>query len=72
LPPHLTPNFLWLGADRDSQNKGIFQLKIARTGKFVKDKIESKFLSGAAVVGAKDRRSRGADIEVEQEGTSRI
>jgi len=55
------------------QNKGIFQLKIARTGKFVKDKLAAKMYSGASGAGGKlDRRPRGADMDVEHEGTSRI
>jgi hypothetical protein len=55
------------------QNKGIFQLKIARTGKFVKDKIAAKMYSGASGASGKlDRRPRGADMDVEHEGTSKI
>jgi len=55
------------------QNKGIFQLKIARTGKFVKDKLAAKMYSGASGAGGKlDRRPRGADMDVEHEGTSKI
>lgn len=50
-------------------NKGIFQLKLARTGKFVKDKVEAKLLSSS--VGTKvDARPRGMDLEVEHEGQS--
>ena len=55
------------------QNKGIFQLKIARTGKFVKDKLAAKMYSGASGASGKlDRRPRGADMDVEHEGTSKI
>ena len=49
------------------QNKGIFQLKIARTGKFVKDQIEAKLYARA-----KDRRVRGQDLSVESEGQSKL
>jgi hypothetical protein len=51
----------------DPQNKGIFQLKIARTGKFVKDTIEAKLYARA-----NDRRVRGQDVRVEHEGQSKI
>jgi hypothetical protein len=49
------------------QHKGIFQLKVARTGKFVKDMVEAKLYARAS-----DRRVRGADLDVEQEGQSRL
>jgi hypothetical protein len=52
------------------QNRGIFQLKLARTGKFVKDKVEAKLLSASA--GGVDRRPRGMDLEVEHEGQSKL
>lgn len=53
------------------QNRGIFQLKLARTGKYVKDKIEQKAL--AATQGTKlEHRPHGADMEVEHEGQSRL
>jgi hypothetical protein len=61
------------GTAYTSQNKGIFQLKIARTGKFVKDKIAAKVYAGASGASGKlDRRPRGADMDVEHEGTSKI
>ncbi|KAL1409964.1 hypothetical protein Q8F55_003963 [Vanrija albida] len=52
-------------------NRGLFQLKIARTGKLVKDKIEAKLLSSAEKT-KQDRRPRGMDLEVEKEGQSRF
>jgi hypothetical protein len=56
----------------DLQNKGIFQLKIARTGKFVKDKLAAKIYARTHASNNMDRRSRGTDMHVEYEGTSRI
>jgi hypothetical protein len=49
------------------QHRGIFQLKIARTGRFVKDKIEAKMYARS-----NERRMRGADLDVEYEGQSRL
>ncbi|WWD03589.1 hypothetical protein V865_001643 [Kwoniella europaea PYCC6329] len=55
------------------RHKGIFQLKIARTGRYVKDKLSSKVYSAAHSGGNKDQsRSRGADLEVEREGISKM
>ncbi|OCF61231.1 hypothetical protein L486_00877 [Kwoniella mangroviensis CBS 10435] len=55
------------------RHKGIFQLKIARTGRYVKDKFSSKVYSAAHSGGNKDQsRSRGADLEVEREGISKM
>lgn len=53
------------------RNKGIFQLKLARTGKFVKDKVQARVLSttGSANLA---HRPHGADIEVEHEGQSKL
>lgn len=50
----------------DAQHKGIFQLKIVRTGQFVKDKLEAKVRSKNA------ERRRGADLDVEHEGQSAL
>ncbi|EIW72275.1 hypothetical protein TREMEDRAFT_70665 [Tremella mesenterica DSM 1558] len=50
------------------KHKGIFQLKIARTGKLVADKISASVRSS----GDKDSRPRGTDVVVEKEGTSRL
>ncbi|ORY26686.1 hypothetical protein BCR39DRAFT_540429 [Naematelia encephala] len=50
-------------------NKGIFQLKIARTGKFVKDKLEAKLYSSKV---GRQSRGRGQDVEVEHEGQSSL
>ena len=55
-----------LNSDID-QNKGIFQVKIARTGKFMKDRLEAKFLNATT-----KRRQRGADLDVELEGQSSL
>lgn len=53
------------------KNRGIFQLKVARTGKYVKDKLESKVI--AAAQGTKlQHRPHGMDLEVEKEGQSRL
>jgi hypothetical protein len=52
------------------QNKGIFQLKIARTGKLMKDKITEKI--HASTPHGRDKRERGADMDVEVEGQSRL
>ena len=46
------------------QNKGIFQLKIARTSKFVVDKLQAKMSD------KKERRPRGGNLDVEREGQS--
>nr|XP_019044279.1 hypothetical protein I302_07563 [Kwoniella bestiolae CBS 10118]OCF23209.1 hypothetical protein I302_07563 [Kwoniella bestiolae CBS 10118] len=55
------------------RHKGIFQLKIARTGRYVKDKLSSKVYSAAHSGGNKDQsRNRGADTEVEREGISNL
>jgi hypothetical protein len=48
------------------QHKGIFQLKIVRTGQLVKDKIEAKVRASN-----RDRR-RGTDMDVEHEGLSSL
>lgn len=56
----------------DIQNKGIFQLKIARTGKFVADKIAAKVYARRHANNNMDRRPRGSDMHVEHEGTSRL
>jgi hypothetical protein len=42
-------------------------LKIARTGKFVKDKLQAKMYNVAG-----DSRVRRSDVAVEHEGQSRI
>jgi hypothetical protein len=52
-------------------NKGIFQLKIARTGKFVKDKVQARVLSTTGNANLA-QRPHGADIHVEQEGVSKL
>ncbi|ORX40705.1 hypothetical protein BD324DRAFT_647623 [Kockovaella imperatae] len=49
------------------RNKGIFQLKIARTGKYVIDKLQAKAYSKKDI-----RRERGADLNVEHEGQSSL
>ncbi|WWD19525.1 hypothetical protein CI109_103986 [Kwoniella shandongensis] len=54
------------------RHRGIFQLKIARTGRYVKDKIGAKIHSAANSGGGSDGRPRGTDWEVEREGTSKI
>lgn len=55
-------------------NRGIFQLKLARTGKFVKDKLENKVknnkVSGHG--GNLAQRPHGHDVEVEYEGQSSL
>lgn len=52
-------------------NKGIFQLKIARTGKFVKDKVQARVLSTTGNTNLA-QRPHGSDIHVEQEGVSKV
>nr|XP_018261000.1 uncharacterized protein I303_06717 [Kwoniella dejecticola CBS 10117]OBR83158.1 hypothetical protein I303_06717 [Kwoniella dejecticola CBS 10117] len=55
------------------RHKGIFQLKIARTGRYVKDKLSAKVYSAAHSGGNKDQgRARGTDLEVEREGISNL
>ncbi|KIR34026.1 C2 domain-containing protein [Cryptococcus deuterogattii MMRL2647] len=58
------------------QHKGLFQLKIARTGKFVKDKLSAKVYNAAnhgnSGVQEGYGRTRGADLEVEKEGLSKL
>nr|XP_019010216.1 uncharacterized protein I206_04684 [Kwoniella pini CBS 10737]OCF48997.1 hypothetical protein I206_04684 [Kwoniella pini CBS 10737] len=55
------------------RHKGIFQLKIARTGRYMKDKISAKVYSAAHSGGNKDQsRPRGTDLEVEREGISNL
>ncbi|KAK8853111.1 hypothetical protein IAR55_003812 [Kwoniella newhampshirensis] len=54
------------------RHKGIFQLKIARTGRYVKDKIGAKIYTATNGGGGSDARPRGADMEIEREGTSKI
>ena len=49
------------------QNKGVFQLKIARTGKYVVDKLQAKAYSKKDL-----RRQRGTDLDVEYEGQSHL
>ncbi|CAK9786018.1 hypothetical protein CC85DRAFT_285706 [Cutaneotrichosporon oleaginosum] len=51
-------------------NKGIFQLKIARTGKFVKDKVQARVLSTTGT--NLSQRPHGADVHVEKEGVSKL
>lgn len=51
------------------RNRGIFQLKLARTGKYVKDQLETKLLSSS---NGMDRRPHGTDLEVEHEGQSKL
>jgi hypothetical protein len=57
-----------------SQQKGIFQLKVVRTSKFVKDKLQEKILSTKLAVGGDldKRRPRGNDMEIEKEGQSTL
>ncbi|BEJ11357.1 hypothetical protein CspHIS471_0107790 [Cutaneotrichosporon sp. HIS471] len=52
-------------------NKGIFQLKIARTGKFVKDKVQARVLSTTRKTNLA-QRPHGADVHVEEEGVSKL
>lgn len=54
-------------------NRGIFQLKLARTGKFMKDKIGDKVRNNkiAGHVGIASR-PHGHDVEVEHEGQSSL
>ncbi|BEI80276.1 hypothetical protein CcaverHIS002_0108050 [Cutaneotrichosporon cavernicola] len=52
-------------------NKGIFQLKIARTGKFVRDKVQARVLSTTGKTNLA-QRPHGADVHVEEEGVSRV
>ncbi|OCF32225.1 hypothetical protein I316_06139 [Kwoniella heveanensis BCC8398] len=56
------------------RHKGVFQLKIARTGRFVKDKIGAKLYSAAnnGNGNKSDGRYRGSDLAVEKEGISRM
>ncbi|WVR00367.1 hypothetical protein IAU59_007510 [Kwoniella sp. CBS 9459] len=56
------------------RHKGVFQLKIARTGRFVKDKIGAKLYSAANNGNGNkaDGRYRGSDLAVEKEGISRM
>lgn len=56
------------------QNRGIFQLKLARTGKFVKDKLENKVKNSrvAGHGGNLAGRPHGHDVEVEKEGQSSL
>ncbi|WWC91590.1 uncharacterized protein L201_006536 [Kwoniella dendrophila CBS 6074] len=55
------------------RHKGIFQLKIARTGRYVKDKLSAKVYAAAHSGGNKDQsRNRGTDLEVEREGISKM
>jgi hypothetical protein len=53
-----------------AKNRGIFQLKLVRTGKLVKDKAHAKILS--STTGRLDRRSRGMNHEVEHESQSKF
>lgn len=56
------------------QQKGVFQLKIVRTSKFVKDKMQEKLLNAKLSVGGDldKRRPRGDDMEIEKEGQSTL
>ncbi|WVR07786.1 hypothetical protein IAU60_004829 [Kwoniella sp. DSM 27419] len=54
------------------RHKGVFQLKIARTGRFVKDILGAKVHSAANSGGGKDGRPRGSDMTVEKEGISHV
>ncbi|KAL7418323.1 hypothetical protein Q5752_006781 [Cryptotrichosporon argae] len=55
------------------KNRGIFQLKIARTGRFVADKLAAKYHATAGAGSHKlDGRARGGDVEVEHEGQSHM
>ncbi|WVQ84921.1 hypothetical protein IAT38_007084 [Cryptococcus sp. DSM 104549] len=57
------------------RHKGIFQLKIARTGRFMKDKLGAKVhnaTNGRTSGSVGDGRVRGSDLEVEREGLSRL
>lgn len=58
------------------RHKGLFQLKIARTGKFVKDKLSATMHNatnhGSSSVHEGYGRRRGADLEVEKEGLSKL
>ncbi|ODO05669.1 hypothetical protein I350_04728 [Cryptococcus amylolentus CBS 6273] len=58
------------------RHKGVFQLKVARTGRYVKDKISSTVYNatngGNSDLRAGYGRARGSDIVVEKEGLSSL
>ncbi|WVQ72521.1 hypothetical protein IAR50_002078 [Cryptococcus sp. DSM 104548] len=58
------------------RHKGVFQLKIARSGRYVKDKISSTVYNttnrGNSDLRAGYGRTRGSDIVVEKEGLSSL